>query len=304
MAGPNETPVLEGRIPGTDKTVRQHPDDEFGSIPTNAAEMRDAVRNPSGTLGANATVVHEDGSTQRGADAMAEGRDRGQAAAQETTNAAADRAQRDAQDVQNQTNGPPETDEEREAGKRTLKDKMRGYRVSDIHMPSKAAIRRTVFLERASSSFEGRGEDHDTLPGPFAPQLLKIQGVTRRVGGLVDDLAEVARREEAAVETTLVGSAVEQPAPSSPRQPAGLVRLGTVRRALVRRAPPSSFLSVPIVRESRADSLSFAGQPHLARPRRPQGPAPRPPRPRARVPHRGVLPRGAPRSVHLPHEEG
>jgi hypothetical protein len=239
LAGPNETPVLEGRIPGTDKTVRQHPHDEFGSVPTNAAELRDAVRDPSGALGANATVVHEDGSTQRGADAMAEGRDRGTAAAQDVAGQAADRAQRDAQDVQNQTNGPPETEEEKEAGKRTLKDKMRGYRVSDIHVPSKETVRRLVFLERASSSFEGLGEDHDTLPGPFAPQLLKIQGVGRRVGGLVDDLAEGVRREEAVVETSV---AREQAPPSARAQP-GLGRLGTIamRRALVRRTPSPPY---------------------------------------------------------------
>jgi hypothetical protein len=243
--GPNEgTPVLEARIPGTDKTVAQHPHDEFGSVPTNAAELRDAVRDPSGAIGANAKVTHGDGTVQRGADAMTEGRDR----AQETGERAANQAQAEAQDVSNQTGGVPETDEEKEVGKRSLMDKMRGYRVSDIHVPSKERIRRTVFLERSSSSFEGIVADHDTLPGPFAPQIGKITGVGRRVGGLVDELvAEGVRREEA-LEAVFASAPPPEPAtsehPSPPRASTELFRFGTLRRALVRRAPtaPSSWL--------------------------------------------------------------
>ncbi|TCD61093.1 hypothetical protein EIP91_009046 [Steccherinum ochraceum] len=47
-AGPNETPVLEARVPGTDTTVKQHPKDEPGT---------------------GATVEHGDGTVQSGAEA-------------------------------------------------------------------------------------------------------------------------------------------------------------------------------------------------------------------------------------------
>jgi hypothetical protein len=38
IVGPNETPVLEARIPGTDTTVAQHPKDDLGS----GARVKDA----------------------------------------------------------------------------------------------------------------------------------------------------------------------------------------------------------------------------------------------------------------------
>jgi hypothetical protein len=123
------------------------------------------VHYPRGVIGANAKFTHGDVTVQRGADAMTEGRDR----AQEISERAANQAQAKAQDVSNQTGGVPETDEEEEVDKRSLMDKMRGYRVNVLHVSSTERIRRTVFLERLSSSFEGIAVDHDTLPGPFAP---------------------------------------------------------------------------------------------------------------------------------------
>jgi hypothetical protein len=96
IAGPNETPVLEARVPGTDTTVTQHPKDEFGAVPTNAAQLADAVRDPSGTVGANATVKRGDGTVQSGHEAMLEGRERGKDAAGNVAN----QAQAEAQDVQ------------------------------------------------------------------------------------------------------------------------------------------------------------------------------------------------------------
>ncbi|KII90672.1 hypothetical protein PLICRDRAFT_106168 [Plicaturopsis crispa FD-325 SS-3] len=51
-AGPNETPVLEAKVPGTGKTVTQHPKDDIGS---------------------GAQIKHEDGTVQSGDDAYNEG---------------------------------------------------------------------------------------------------------------------------------------------------------------------------------------------------------------------------------------
>jgi hypothetical protein len=56
----------------------RHRHDEFGLGLTKAAELCDAVRDPSGVIGANAKVIHGDVAVQRGADAMTEGRDRAQ----------------------------------------------------------------------------------------------------------------------------------------------------------------------------------------------------------------------------------
>ena len=58
VAGPNETPVLEARVPGTDHTVTQHPKDD---------------------LGTGATVKTADGQVMSGAQAY----EKGQSAAQE-----------------------------------------------------------------------------------------------------------------------------------------------------------------------------------------------------------------------------
>jgi hypothetical protein len=94
--GPDEgTPVLEARIPGTDTTIAQHPKDPIGSIPTNAAEAAQAVRDPHGTVGHNATVRTGDGREMKGEDAMYEGRDR----AQQQGERVRDQARSEADDV-------------------------------------------------------------------------------------------------------------------------------------------------------------------------------------------------------------
>jgi hypothetical protein len=54
VAGPNETPVLEARVPGTNTRVAQHPKDD---------------------LGHEAKVTHSDGTTKSSAQAMQEGVD-------------------------------------------------------------------------------------------------------------------------------------------------------------------------------------------------------------------------------------
>jgi hypothetical protein len=82
-----------------------------------------------------------------------------------------------------QTDGVPETDNEKEAGKRTLMDKMRGYRVGPASLGS--TLRHGIFLERASSSF-GEDQAHDMLPGPFAPERARIEAVSRKLG-VADD---------------------------------------------------------------------------------------------------------------------
>ena len=68
--------MFEARIPSTDTTVQQHPKDDFGSVPTNAAQAAQAVRDPSGTFGANATVKRGDGTVQSGQEAMVESREK------------------------------------------------------------------------------------------------------------------------------------------------------------------------------------------------------------------------------------
>jgi hypothetical protein len=254
MAGPNETPVLEARIPGTDKHVAQHPKDEMGSIPTNAGQLADAVRHPEGALGANATVKHEDGTTQRGADAMVEGRERAKETGAETAEHARDRARSEVDDVNRQTDGVPETDEEKDRGKRTIMDKMRGYRVSDIHMPSRATVKRTIFLERSSSSFMEE-EDHDTLPGPFASELGKVQGVTRLVGGIV---AQGVGEIIAQVDRDAPVVRDEPQSPAIPPRPHEFTRLETLRRALVRlRGRLSPLLCSDVIRHSVLTTFSF-----------------------------------------------
>lgn len=94
--GPNDgTPVLEGRIPGTDTTVSQHPKDPVGHIPTNMAEAADAVRDPSGAVGSHATVRTGDGREMKGEHAMLEGREKGR----EQANIAAEKGRADAEDI-------------------------------------------------------------------------------------------------------------------------------------------------------------------------------------------------------------
>jgi hypothetical protein len=99
IAVPNEdTPGFEAHISGTNKTVAQHPHDKSGSSSTNAA--RGPVRDLSDMFGADAKTFHDDGTVQRGADAMTEGCDH----AQETGGRAANQTQ----DVGNPTDGVPD----------------------------------------------------------------------------------------------------------------------------------------------------------------------------------------------------
>jgi HAMP domain-containing protein len=126
---------------------------------------------------------------------------------------------------------------------------MRGYRVS---VPSRAALKRTVFLERASSSFGPDAEDegHDTLPGPFAPELLRVRGVGRVLGAAVEqgvaDVGAAGPAFLAALDVPLVRELRERepradepvagdPAPPAPAPQAELGRLTSLRRAFVRR---------------------------------------------------------------------
>jgi hypothetical protein len=229
--------VPEFRVPGTDTRVAHRPDEPIGNIPTNQADLVGAVRDPSGTAGANATVKRPDGTERRGEDLANEGKNRAQDAARD----AASRAEAEGRDVADKTNGVPQTDEEKEVGKRSLMDKMRGYRVGRLgsrsqsrprkeeldrqqrrrststsspapnmgefggdapesehgqgerqHSPRrKLTVRRVldtaqrvVFLERSSSSFDGTDRaEHDTLPGPFAPEVLRLGAVRRRFQG-------------------------------------------------------------------------------------------------------------------------
>lgn len=75
VAGPNETPVLEARVPGTDHTVTQHPKDD---------------------LGTGATVKTADGQVMSGAQAY----EKGQSAAQEAQARGQDLAQDGLQQAQ------------------------------------------------------------------------------------------------------------------------------------------------------------------------------------------------------------
>ncbi|KAF9488921.1 hypothetical protein BDN71DRAFT_1456787 [Pleurotus eryngii] len=103
VAGPNETPVLEARIPGTDATVAQHPKESLGS---------------------GAKVKSTDGTVKSGDQAMREaGAQAGQLKTEGKAKAAAER-----DDVTARANGIQEGGETAEAKKQTLMDKMRGYR--------------------------------------------------------------------------------------------------------------------------------------------------------------------------------
>ncbi|KZP14441.1 hypothetical protein FIBSPDRAFT_912787 [Athelia psychrophila] len=105
-AGPNETPVLEARVPGTDHTVSQHPKD---------------------ALGTGATVKTSEGETLSGQEAYERGQNKAgelQAQGQGLAQDAQGQAQDHIDDVQNSSD-PEVASEEK---KRGLFDKVRGLR--------------------------------------------------------------------------------------------------------------------------------------------------------------------------------
>ncbi|KAF4574250.1 hypothetical protein EYR40_006036 [Pleurotus pulmonarius] len=111
VAGPNETPVLEARVPGTDHHVTQHPKDEFGT---------------------GATIKTESGDTVPASAAYDQARSEAEAAKQRGRETAQQRRQQVAGEyddvrraVDDDTRNPhAEVDEK----KQTLGDRMRGYR--------------------------------------------------------------------------------------------------------------------------------------------------------------------------------
>ncbi|THH17056.1 hypothetical protein EUX98_g9201 [Antrodiella citrinella] len=104
-AGPNETPVLEVRVPGTDTTVKQHPKDEPGT---------------------GATVERGDGTVQSGAEAKDEAANK----ANELSGQASEEAQKQADDINNVVNGDPVPNDREEAQekKQGFKAKILGLR--------------------------------------------------------------------------------------------------------------------------------------------------------------------------------
>lgn len=103
VAGPNETPVLEARIPGTDATVTQHPKEPLG----NGAK----VKTTNGTVKSGDQAMREAG-------AQAE-----QLKAEGKAKAATER-----DDMAAPADGIQEGGETTEIKKQSLMDKMRGYR--------------------------------------------------------------------------------------------------------------------------------------------------------------------------------
>ncbi|EIN12698.1 hypothetical protein PUNSTDRAFT_97516 [Punctularia strigosozonata HHB-11173 SS5] len=102
--GPNDgTPVPEVRVPGTGHRVAQHPHEP---------------------LGEGAAVKTEDGQVRRGGEL----RDQAYDTAQQAKDRATQEAQANANDIANTTNGIPENEEEKGAGKRTVMDRLRGVR--------------------------------------------------------------------------------------------------------------------------------------------------------------------------------
>ncbi|KAI0336661.1 hypothetical protein GY45DRAFT_1376920 [Cubamyces sp. BRFM 1775] len=101
LVGPDETPVLEARIPGTDTTIAQHPREE---------------------LGHGATVKQGNGEVKSGAEAINE--------AQQRKDEAIERAKRQKEDVNNAVGGDPVPDDraDAEAKKSGLMGKIRGMR--------------------------------------------------------------------------------------------------------------------------------------------------------------------------------
>ncbi|PCH41878.1 hypothetical protein WOLCODRAFT_137602 [Wolfiporia cocos MD-104 SS10] len=104
-AGPDETPVLEARMPGTDTTVSQHPKAE---------------------LGHGATVKHGNGEVKNGAQAFSEGQQR----KDELTDRGKEEAYRQKDDTLDAVGGDPIPDNEEDAQvkKNGLMGKIRGVR--------------------------------------------------------------------------------------------------------------------------------------------------------------------------------
>jgi len=104
-AGPNETPVLEAQIPGTDTTVTQHPREEIGT---------------------GAKVTHGDGTVRSGADV----RDEAYAKKDEFAERAQDEAMTHKEDTLNRVGGDPVPDnrEDAETKKRGVMSKLRDLR--------------------------------------------------------------------------------------------------------------------------------------------------------------------------------
>ncbi|TFK47462.1 hypothetical protein OE88DRAFT_1636556 [Heliocybe sulcata] len=102
VAGPNETPVLEAKVPGMDATIKQHPREELGTGAT----------------------VNVNGEERSGDDVYREGQGR----MQELRERAPDEAGRQVDDLQNQVNEASEDTEEAKAKKQGLVERMRGMR--------------------------------------------------------------------------------------------------------------------------------------------------------------------------------
>jgi hypothetical protein len=129
VAGPNETPVLEARVPFTDKTVVQHPHDE---------------------LGTGAKVKHEDGTVQSGGSAMQDMRQVKDQAQYEAANQADYAQQRAGEDYRQVREGEADP-EQKKAG---FMDKMRGMRdnLTD-RIPDRHKDRASDQLDRTKEFF-------------------------------------------------------------------------------------------------------------------------------------------------------
>jgi len=106
-AGPDETPVLEARVPGTDTTVSQHPRDDPG---------------------AGTTVRTGDGQVRNGEQAVHEGRETAQnlqAGGQERTT---EEARAHGEDLRESVESAPTAEEKKEVAKNGVKEKMMGIR--------------------------------------------------------------------------------------------------------------------------------------------------------------------------------
>jgi hypothetical protein len=118
VAENNETPVLSAKVPGTDKTVTQHPHDDIGY---------------------GAQIKHEDGTVQSGADVYDQGRARAEEAAQigsQRKEEVKDQAANEASATADRAYNEGLSDEEVQEKKMGLRDRLRGFRVSFIDLLS------------------------------------------------------------------------------------------------------------------------------------------------------------------------
>ncbi|CAL1710558.1 unnamed protein product [Somion occarium] len=135
IAGPNETPVLEAKLPGTNTTVRQNPRDEPGT---------------------GAKVVQEDGTVKSGAEAKDEVQHKGS----ELADRAQSEVNRQKEDVNGTANGAvngetlPNNREEAEVKKKGMMNKMRGLRdqLTD-RIPQEQKDRANDHAERSKKFF-------------------------------------------------------------------------------------------------------------------------------------------------------